>query len=231
MINPPKVSFIVILCFSASLVSAQDPVFLKRSLDQVPVAKNEISSKTAHYQAFFGEGTISSKIVQCVKRFGYFSIDPEGKSQSVNYNNEEQICYVLNGTGILHYGEQDVPISKNDFYYLHVGIEYFYSNPRERPLNIIIMGYEIPENTTINETQNLLIANADEVPFQVLGQHGPTTQFQLLLGTTESKRDRLAAAYQVNSLFVIEFAEGGTNIPHKHEKEEEIYFLLRGHGE
>ena len=93
------------------------------------------------------------------------------------------------------------------------------------------MGYEIPEKTTINETQNLLIANADEVPFQVLGQHGPTTQFQLLLGTTESKRDRLAAAYQVNSLFVIDFAEGGTNIPHKHEKEEEIYFLLRGHGE
>jgi hypothetical protein len=50
-----------------------------------------------------------------------------------------------------------------------------------------------------------MIANTDEVPFQVLGQHGPTTLFQLLMGTTESRRDRLTAAYQVNSLFVMDF--------------------------
>ena len=76
-----------------------------------------------------------------------------------------------------------------------------------------------------------MIANADEVPFQVLGQHGPTTLFQLLMGNTESKRDRLASAYQVNSLFIMDFAVNGTNIPHRHDNEEEIYFILRGKGE
>jgi mannose-6-phosphate isomerase-like protein (cupin superfamily) len=65
----------------------------------------------------------------------------------------------------------------------------------------------------------------------VLGSHGPTTQFQLLMGTTESVRDKLASAYQVNSLFVMDFAASGTNIPHRHDKEEEIYFVLRGKGE
>ena len=77
----------------------------------------------------------------------------------------------------------------------------------------------------------MMIANADEVPFQVLGSHGPTTTFQLLMGTTESTRDKLAAACQVTSLFVMDFAAGGTNIPHRHDDEEEIYFILRGKGD
>ena len=76
-----------------------------------------------------------------------------------------------------------------------------------------------------------MLANANDVELRVLGQHGPTTQFKLLMGTTRSRRDRLAAAHQVNSLFLMDFAVGGTNIPHRHPREEEIYFLLRGHGE
>jgi mannose-6-phosphate isomerase-like protein (cupin superfamily) len=79
--------------------------------------------------------------------------------------------------------------------------------------------------------QKLMIANTADVPLQVLAGHGPTTQFKLLMGTTESKRDKLAAASQMASLFVMDFAPGGTNIPHHHETEEEIYFVLRGSGE
>jgi mannose-6-phosphate isomerase-like protein (cupin superfamily) len=33
------------------------------------------------------------------------------------------------------------------------------------------------------------------------------------------------------SLFLMDFAPGGTNIPHHHEMEEEIYFVLRGSGQ
>jgi len=43
------------------------------------------------------------------------------------------------------------------------------------------------------------------VEFQVLGQHGPTTQLQLLMGTTYRIRDRLAAAYQMNSFCIMDF--------------------------
>jgi mannose-6-phosphate isomerase-like protein (cupin superfamily) len=105
------------------------------------------------------------------------------------------------------------------------------SNPRGKTMKVVVMGFKIPDVHKINKTPHLMIANSDEVKFQVLGQHGPTTQFQLLMGTTESKRDRLAAAYQVNSLFIMDFAAGGTNIPHRHANEEEIYFVLRGRGE
>jgi uncharacterized cupin superfamily protein len=35
----------------------------------------------------------------------------------------------------------------------------------------------------------------------------------------------------MNSLFIMDFEPGGTNIPHNHPAEEEIYFLLRGSGD
>ncbi len=51
------------------------------------------------------------------------------------------------------------------------------------------------------------------------------------MGTTASTRDKLAAASQMVSLFIMDFAPGGTNIPHHHDMEEEIYYILRGHGD
>ena len=115
--------------------------------------------------------------------------------------------------------------------YIPVGTKFGLSNPREESLSVIVMGFKIMSGTVIKPTTKLMIANSDEVPFQVVGSHPPSTQYQLLMGTTESTRDRLATAYQVNSLFIMDFAANGTNIPHKHDNEEEIYFILRGHGE
>ena len=137
----------------------------------------------------------------------------------------------MEGTGILHYGTLQIPVSKNDYMYLPVGVEHGLSNPGERNLKVVVMGYEIPADREIAPTEGLQLASADDVELQVLGQHGPTTQFKLLMGTTRSRRDRIAAAYQVNSLFLMDFAPGGTNIPHTHPREEEIYLVLSGKGE
>jgi mannose-6-phosphate isomerase-like protein (cupin superfamily) len=51
------------------------------------------------------------------------------------------------------------------------------------------------------------------------------------MGDADSKRDRLAAGRVLTSLFVMEIAPGGTNFPHHHEREEEIYLVLSGHGD
>jgi mannose-6-phosphate isomerase-like protein (cupin superfamily) len=50
------------------------------------------------------------------------------------------------------------------------------------------------------------------------------------MGDAESKRDRLAAGHVLTSLFAMEIAPGGTNFPHHHQREEEIYLVLSGHG-
>lgn len=222
---------LLIATLATSMLNAQDEVFLKRSLDSMVYVQSDHSSETARYRPLFGEGDHGSRIAEGVKRFGHLTVEPGGRSRIVTYPREEQIYYILKGTGILHYGNEEFPVTGNDFMYLPAGISHGISNPRESALEMIVMGYEIPEGREISPTGKPQLASADEVPLQILGQHGPTTQFKLLMGTTRSRRDRIAAAYQVNSLFLMDFAVGGTNIPHRHEREEEIYFILRGEGE
>jgi mannose-6-phosphate isomerase-like protein (cupin superfamily) len=52
-----------------------------------------------------------------------------------------------------------------------------------------------------------------------------------MMGDTTSKRDRLAAGRLLVSLYVMTFQPGGTNFPHHHDNEEEIYVLLDGSGD
>jgi len=213
------------------VIDAQVPIFLKRTLSDVSVKMTDISGELAHYKPVFGNGDPDSQVVKGISRFGYLDIDSGGSSNIVKYDNEEQVLFIIEGTGNLHYENSTIPVAKNDFVYIPAGVKHGLSNPRERTLKAVVMGFLIPDVSKIESTPFLMIANADEVPLQVLGQHGPTTKFQLLMGTTTSRRDRLAAAYQVNSLFIMDFAAGGTNIPHRHAREEEIYFVLSGAGE
>jgi mannose-6-phosphate isomerase-like protein (cupin superfamily) len=225
------IRFVVISLLFLVVTTGAKSQYLRRSLSAISEFRIDVSTQTAHYKPLFEAGDNSSGIIKGVNRYGYLTIDSGGSSNIVKYSDEEQVLYVLDGTGILQYNKEKVPVSKNDFIYIPVGTRFGFLNPRERALTVMVMGFKIIPGTLIKPTTRLMIANADEVPFQVLGSHGPTTQFQLLMGTTESTRDRLAAACQVNSLFVMDFAAGGTNIPHRHDREEEIYFILRGQGE
>ncbi len=225
-------SIVLLQCMVAvGCAQGQTPLHLKRSVDTLAVVEMEISTETAHYRPMFGAGDADSAMVKGVKRFGYLRIDPGGRSQTVNYGREELVYYVLEGTGLLRYEGREVPISKNDFFYVPIDTEHGFSNPRADTLNMIVMGFPVPEDTKVEPTVELQIASADDVPFQVLGSHGATVSYRLLLGTTESERDRLAAAYQIKSMYVMDFAPAGTNQVHRHGNAEEIYFVLQGRGE
>lgn len=205
--------------------------YLVRTLSALPEVTIDVSTRSAHYKAMFGVGDGSSGIIKSINRYGFLTVDPGGSSNLVKYADEEQVIFILDGTGLLHYNKEKIPVTRNDFMYIPVGTKFRFSNPREDSLSVIVMGFKIIEGTFIKPTARLMIANTNEVPFQVLGSHGPTTKFQLLMGTTESTRDKLASAFQVNSLFIMDFAANGTNIPHRHDTEEEIYLILRGEGD
>jgi mannose-6-phosphate isomerase-like protein (cupin superfamily) len=149
----------------------------------------------------------------------------------VSYPVEEQIYFILSGAGEVICDDKRVPVKAYDFLYLPPGSSHGVANSSATPVRLLVMGFRIPSGATVPAARQLMIANTADVPLQVLQGHGPTTQFKLLMGTTESKRDKLAAASQMVSLFVMDFAPGGTNIPHHHEMEEEIYFVLKGKGE
>jgi mannose-6-phosphate isomerase-like protein (cupin superfamily) len=224
-----RLSFLTLLILAGT--KKAESQYLIRSLSSMTETKTELSTPSAHYLPVFGDGDDSSAVIKGLIRYGNLNIDPSGKSKTVGYSDEEQVIYILEGTGNLNCAKEKVPISRNDFIYIPAGTRFSFSNPRERKLSVLVMSFRIMPENTVKPSTRRMIANADEVPFQVLGSHGPTTTFQLLMGTTESTRDKLAAACQVNSLFVMDFAAGGTNIPHRHDDEEEIYFILRGRGD
>lgn len=205
--------------------------YIHRSLVSVREVYNEFTTSGAYYKPVFGAGDDSSSIIRGASRYGYLVVEPGGKSNIVKFEDEEQVLFVHEGTGILIHGNENIPVSKNDFIYIPEGIKFGFSNPREQSLSVIIMGFRLKDRECAKINRVLKIANTDEVKFQVLQGHGPTTQFQLLMGTVESKRDRLAAACQVTSLFIMDFASEGTNNPHRHKDEEEIYLILKGRGD
>ena len=42
---------------------------------------------------------------------------PHGHCQMVDYPHNEELYFVLAGSGVLHYGEQSHPLAQNDFTY------------------------------------------------------------------------------------------------------------------
>ena len=225
---------LAILLAVPTCLFAADPIFLRRQVSDVKLQPGDLTAakaKAASYKPLFGIGDQNADQLKSVARYGELTVGPGGTSAMVSYPAEEQIYFVEEGNGTLLYGDEKAPVMKNDFMYLPIGVRHGIANSSNAPVKAIVMGYKIPAGMKVQPTPKLMLASADDVQLQILGQHGPTSQFKLLMGPTNSQRDKLAAAYVMDSLFIMDFAPGGTNIPHNHPSEEEIYLLLRGSGD
>lgn len=222
---------VVLLSVAIANTYAAESAFLRRSVADIQEQAVDLSTETAHYKPLFGLADPNAQSVKGVTRFGELTVTPGGRSKTIRHEDAEGAFYVLSGSGTLQYGQDKAPLKANDFLYLPVGMEHGVTNEAQEPLRILVMAFTIPDGATAPAPEKLMIASADKVRLQTLPSHGPTTQFKLLMGTTKSTRDKLAAACQITSLFLMDFAPGGTNIPHKHAKEEEVYYILRGHGD
>jgi len=100
-------------------------------------------------------------------------------------------------------------------------------------MRVVVIGYRVPERSASDSdfVVGLQVRNAAEAEKQVLPGHPASTKYLLLMGGKESKRDLIAAGQVLTSLFLMEFDAGGTNHPHHHFREEEIYLLLEGEGD
>jgi mannose-6-phosphate isomerase-like protein (cupin superfamily) len=227
------VSLVVAALALAVASVAADPTFLRRTIPDVTPQPDDLANggKGASYRPAFGVGDSEARQLKGIARYGELTLAPDGTSALVSYPAEQQIYYILDGAGMVVYGDEKSAVKMDHFLYLPPGIRHGLANPSSQPLRALVMGFKIPRSTTVTPPAKLMLANVADVPLQTLASHGPTAQFKLLMGTTESKRDKLAAASQMVSLFIMDFAPGGTNIPHHHEMEEEIYYILRGHGD
>ncbi|MBI5280954.1 MAG: cupin domain-containing protein [Candidatus Solibacter usitatus] len=217
----------------ATLASAADPTFLRRNAAGVAPQPDDLTNgaRGASYRPLFGAGDSQARFLKSIARYGELTVDAGGSSAIVSYPAEEQVYFILSGAGAVTCEGTSVAVKANDFLYLPPGSHHGVTGGPTDPLRLLVMGFRIPKGEALPPAPRLMIANAADVPLQELAGHGPTTKFKLLMGTTQSTRDKLPAASQMVSLFLMEFAPGGTNIPHHHEMEEEIYFVLRGSGE
>jgi len=228
--------FLLLILFMALPAASQerkvDPTWLRRYLPEVTEEKAQMASSSCHFQPIFGEGDHDAKSVQSVTRFAEVTVDPRGSCQPVSYDREEEIYFIVRGNGTLQYANETQTMKGNDFTYLPPGIQHSIANAAQDPLQVLVMGFKIPQHVAINPpAPRPTIVNMDSVKEETVSGHPSSVLYKLLVGPREAKRDAIDEAYVVTSLFLMDFAPAGTNFPHHHEAAEEIYFVLDGQGE
>src|SRR5690242_6768740 len=217
---------------AASQERKVDPTWLRRYLPEVTEEKAQMASSSCHFQPIFGEGDHDAKSVQSVTRFAEVTVDPRGSCHPVSYDREEEIYFIVRGNGTLQYANETQTMKGNDFTYLPPGIQHSIANATQDPLQVLVMGFKIPQHVVINPpAPRPTIVNMDSVKEETVSGHPSSVLYKLLVGPREAKRDAIDEAYVVTSLFLMDFAPGGTNFPHHHEAAEEIYLVLDGNGE
>jgi mannose-6-phosphate isomerase-like protein (cupin superfamily) len=209
-----------------------DPTWLHRYVPELPETKVGLTSPTCHYRAVVGEGDQQSRSLQSVTRFGEVTLDPRGRCETVSYERQEEIYFVVEGGGTLHYEDQVQALRMHDFTYLPPGAKHSLSNNTEQPLRVLVMGFKIPSSISIAAAApHPKVANLEESKEETVSGHPNSVLYKLLIGLRSGKRDLIDQAYVMDSFFWMDFAPGGTNWPHHHEAAEEIYLVIDGEGE
>jgi len=209
-----------------------DATWLHRSLPRLNETNADLSSPTCHYKPIFGAGDQDNRILISVSRLAEVTVEAHGSCQSVLYDREEEIYFVLQGTSILQYGAERAPLRANDFTYLPPGVKHGFANNSAEPLRVLVMGFKIPSRLAPGTpSQRPRIVNLDDVKEETVQGHPTSVLYKLLVGPRNGTRDAIDEAYIVTSFFWMNFAPGGTNFPHHHEAAEEIYLVVGGEGE
>ena len=209
-----------------------DPTWLHRYVPELNQTQSDLTSATCHYKAIFGQGESEQRIMRSVARFGEATIDPRGSCQTISYDRQEELYFVLEGKGVLHFGGRTYPMRANDFTYLAPGVKHSLENGSDQALRVVIMGFKIPASISISApATEPKIVNMDDLKQQTVEGHPTSVLYKLLAGPRTGTRDAIDQAYVMVSLFWMDFAPGGTNFPHHHETAEEIYLVIDGQGE
>ena len=227
-------SLLIALLISSSCAIAQErtvtPTWLHRYVPTLPQS-GSLSSKTCTYKPIFGEGDSSGKSLPSVARFGEETLQEQGSCASAHYERQEEIDFVLEGSGILQYGDRTYPIRKNDFTYIPPAVKHALSNNSNGRLQVLLMTFKIKPSIVISQpSPEPKIINLDTVKEQPVEGHPTSVLYKLMVGPKSGTRDAIDDAYVVTSLFWMDFAPGGTNFPHHHETAEEIYLVIDGEG-
>jgi mannose-6-phosphate isomerase-like protein (cupin superfamily) len=228
--------FIVLLWSFGAVISGADErqvdrTWVRRDISTAAEKRIDVTTPQCHYKPLFGAGDRDASALVGIARYGEVVLDPNGTCASVQYPEEDQVYVALEGSGAVKYGSDTVPLHKQDYLYIPAATPHTLMNRSSSPLNVIVMGFRTKGYEKMPPPPKPLSANINDVPTQTVSGHPSSALYRLLMGDADSKRDRIAAGRVLTSLFLMEIAPGGTNFPHHHPREEEIYFVLEGRGD
>ena len=230
--NKPLLFLLIVVHGLQAQEHPVDPTWLHRYVPDLAETKADLSSATCHYRAIFGEGDKDNRSFQTVTRFGEVTLDAHGSCQTVAYDRQEEIYFVAEGAGILHYEDQAQPLRKHDFAYLAPAAKHSISNNSDQPLRVLVMGFKIPSSISLRAPlPHPKVANLEDAKEETVSGHPNSVLYKLLVGLSSGKRDLIDEAYVMDSFFLMDFAPGGTNWPHHHPAAEEIYLVIEGQGD
>jgi mannose-6-phosphate isomerase-like protein (cupin superfamily) len=208
-----------------------DPTFLHRNMAQLQETASDTSAPGCHTKPMFGEGDADANAQSGVARFILVVLDPGAACKTVSYAGEDQIYVVLQGNAAAAYNNEQVALAKEDFLFIPASVPHAVRNTASAPATMVVMGYRTKGFAPAILPPHPLKDNIANVPLELVGSHPTSTHYRLLLGDSSQTRDRIDIGSVVTSLFLMEIDPGGTNFPHHHPREEEIYLVLDGHGE
>jgi mannose-6-phosphate isomerase-like protein (cupin superfamily) len=226
---------LVVLIATATPLLAQErkvaPTWLHRYVPSLAEQRTDLSTGSCHFTPIFGEGDSEPKALQSVTRFGEVTVDSHGTCGTLDYERQEELYFVLDGNGVLHYDKIAQPVRKNDFAYIPPEVRHSLESSLDPPFRLVIATVKIPPEISIPAPPpKPMVANLDELKEQTVEGHPTSVLYKLLIGPHTATRDRVNATYEVADFFLMDFAPGGTNFPHHHEVAEEIYLVLDGEG-
>jgi mannose-6-phosphate isomerase-like protein (cupin superfamily) len=208
-----------------------EPTWLHRDVSTLSEHRIDLTSDSCHYTAIFGEGDSEAQLPKSIARFGQVQVDARGACQTVAYPRQEELYFVREGSGVLHYGDETHSLGRNDFTYVPPTVRHSISNASDKPLQLVLTTVRISPDVAISAPGKLVVANLGELKEQTVEGHPASVQYKLLIGPRTGTRDRINATYTVADFFLMDFAPDGTNWPHHHEVAEEIYLVLDGEGQ
>jgi mannose-6-phosphate isomerase-like protein (cupin superfamily) len=208
------------------------PTWLHRYVPEIHEQRVDLTTGSCHYFPVFGTGDTEAGVPQTVVRFGELTVDAHGASHSIEDPRQEELYFVLDGTGVLQLGGKSRVLRKNDFTYVPPKVRHNLSNSSDQPFRVLVMNFRIAADVAISPPpEEIAVGNLDDLKEQTVAGHPTSVLYKLLIGPRTGRRDRINAANVVADFFMMDFAPGGTNFPHHHETAEEIYLVLDGEGQ
>jgi mannose-6-phosphate isomerase-like protein (cupin superfamily) len=184
MNNSHVTRMLVAFLLSVCCLSAADPTFMMRRVPNVQPQSDDLTlnAKGAAYKPIFGAGDKEGKQLQSIARYGELTVTSNGASAEVNYPEEEQVYFVLEGSGTLTYADRQVPLRKNDVVFFPPGVSHGVANTSSAPIRVVVMGFRFPKGSPPSPIKDLRMVNAGDVQLQEMPGHGKTSLFRMLLG-------------------------------------------------